>query len=73
MPPSGIDWTEVPFTKSSYTKSDGGNCVEIAIYAETVAIRDSKLGTSSPILELPKPAFAALLTAIRTNTFDHPA
>jgi hypothetical protein len=73
MPNSGIDWTEVPFTKSSYSKSDGGLCVEIATTANKVAIRDSKLGPSSPILELSVPAFTALIATISTPTYAHPA
>jgi uncharacterized protein DUF397 len=71
MPNTGIDWTEVPFTKSSYSSNDGGECVEIATVQGKVAIRDSKLGPSSPILELPRPAFTAFLTSIRANTFEH--
>lgn len=66
---SGIDWTEVPFTKSSYSDGDEGKCVEVATVGDKVAIRDSKLAPHSPILELSEPAFAAFLAAIRTSTY----
>lgn len=68
MPNSNINWAEVPFTKSSYSNDDGGNCVEIATTANKVAIRDSKLAPYSPILEVSKPAFAAFIAAVRTTT-----
>ncbi|WP_028926260.1 DUF397 domain-containing protein [Pseudonocardia acaciae] len=67
MPKSSIDWTEVPFTKSSYSKSDGGECVEIATAEGRVAIRDSKLTPHSPTLEVSEPAFAAFIATIRTT------
>lgn len=73
MPKSNIDWTEVPFTKSSYSNDDGGECVEIATTANKVAIRDSKLGPHSPVLEVPEPAFAAFIAAVRTTTYKQPA
>lgn len=72
MANSGIDWTEVPFTKSSYSDGDQGKCVEIATAGARVAIRDSKLAPCSPILELSEPAFADFIAAVRTNALNHP-
>lgn len=69
----GIDWSKIPFTKSSHSKGDEGQCVEVAAAGDTVAIRDSKLAPHSPILELPEPAFAAFIAAIRTTTLNQPS
>jgi uncharacterized protein DUF397 len=73
MTDSGIDWSCVPFTKSSHSKGDQGQCVEIATAGGKVAIRDSKLAPHSPILELSKPAFAAFIATIRATTYDQSA
>ncbi|GDY32914.1 DUF397 domain-containing protein [Gandjariella thermophila] len=70
---SGIDWTEVRFVKSSYSGTDQGNCVELGVAADTVGVRDSKLGAASPVLELDKTAFQAFLDQAKTGGFDRPA
>ncbi|MGI8307066.1 DUF397 domain-containing protein [Saccharopolyspora hattusasensis] len=67
---SGIDWANVQFTKSSYSGSDQGNCVELGVVADIVGVRDSKLGASSPVLELNKTAFQAFLDDAKAGTFD---
>lgn len=67
MANSGIDWTKIPFTKSSHSKGDEGLCVEVAAAGGMVAIRDSKLTPHSPILEISVPAFTALIATIRTT------
>lgn len=72
MTNSGIDWSRVPFKKSTHSKGDQGQCVEIATAGDKVAIRDSKLAPYSPILELSEPAFAAFIAAIRTNSYNQP-
>jgi hypothetical protein len=38
-----------------------------------VGVRDSKLGVSSPVLELTTTAFRAFLDGAKAGTFDRPA
>lgn len=70
---SGVAWTEIRFLKSSYSGSDQGNCVEVGVAADTVGVRDSKLGAASPVLELDENAFHAFLDQAKSGTFDQPA
>jgi hypothetical protein len=37
-----MDMSSVTWRKSSYSGANGGNCIEIAAAAHTVAVRDSK-------------------------------
>ncbi|MEV5831336.1 DUF397 domain-containing protein [Spirillospora sp. NPDC052242] len=37
-----MDLTRAAWRKSSYTGPNGGDCVELASFPETVAVRDSK-------------------------------
>ncbi|WP_028938226.1 DUF397 domain-containing protein [Pseudonocardia spinosispora] len=64
MTDSNVEWTHTRFIKSSYSHDDGGDCVEIGIFGTTVGVRDSKLGSSSPVLELTRPAFATFLAEV---------
>ncbi|MFE8944414.1 DUF397 domain-containing protein [Streptomyces sp. NPDC007856] len=49
--------------KSSYSDSEGGNCVEVA-FATRIHIRDSKNPTG-PELHLPAPAWSAFISALQ--------
>lgn len=49
--------TELRWFKSSYSGSEGGNCVEVARCAETVHVRDSKV-SGGPVLDLGPAAWA---------------
>lgn len=49
--------------KSSYSDSEGGNCVEVA-FATRIHIRDSKYPTG-PELHLPAPAWSAFISALQ--------
>ena len=55
----GVQWR-----KSSYTASNGGNCVELARLAEGVGIRDSK-NRGCGHLTMPLAQFAALLAQLK--------
>ena len=57
-----MDLTNAKWHKSSYTGSNGGNCVELADAAGAVAIRDSK-DPNGPVLLLTR---AALRTAVQS-------
>lgn len=48
--------------KSSYSGSQGGDCVEVATHPAAVHIRDSKV-TDGPVLTVPPAAWTAFLNA----------
>ncbi|HEU5032769.1 MAG TPA: DUF397 domain-containing protein [Spirillospora sp.] len=50
--------------KSSYTTSNGGECVELASLPGTVAVRDSK-DPDGPRLVFNRHAFASFLTSVK--------
>ncbi|NDU77852.1 DUF397 domain-containing protein [Actinomadura sp. DSM 109109] len=55
-----MDLTNARWRKSSYSTSNGGNCVELADAAGTVAVRDSK-DPDGPVLLLTRDALRAAL------------
>ncbi|SNR88276.1 DUF397 domain-containing protein [Actinomadura mexicana] len=57
-----MDLTNLKWRKSSYTGSNGGNCVEMADAADAVAVRDSK-DPDGPVLLLTR---AALRSAVNS-------
>ncbi|GAA2285466.1 DUF397 domain-containing protein [Streptomyces atrovirens] len=50
--------TELAWFKSSYSGGGGGNCVEVAVRAEAVLVRDSK-DTHSQTLAVSRDAWSA--------------
>ncbi|MGN2640090.1 DUF397 domain-containing protein [Nocardia takedensis] len=56
------------FAKSSFSDG-GGDCVEVAVTREVVAVRDSK-DRSGPVLRFTPAAWRAFLTAVRAGDFD---
>lgn len=62
-----MDLRNAKWRKSSYTGSNGGNCVELADAAGAVAVRDSK-DPDGPVLLLTR---AALRTAVHSATNTH--
>ena len=62
-----MNLTEADWHKSSYSSSNGGNCVEVARNLPgVVAVRDSK-DLGSPALALPPAAWAAFTAAVRSG------
>ncbi|TDC58525.1 DUF397 domain-containing protein [Actinomadura sp. GC306] len=57
-----MDLRNAKWRKSTYTASNGGNCVELAGVAGAVAVRDSK-DPDGPVLLLSR---AALRTAVHS-------
>ncbi|WP_372442030.1 DUF397 domain-containing protein [Actinomadura violacea] len=55
---------KVVWRKSSYTTSNGGDCVELASVPGTVAVRDSK-DPDGPKLVFGRRAFTSFLTGIK--------
>ncbi|MFG3658198.1 DUF397 domain-containing protein [Streptomyces sp. NPDC047706] len=55
--------------KSSYSDSEGSNCLEAALDTEprTIHLRDSKLGARSPQLAVAGDAWAAFVAYARTG------
>ncbi|MFI2373582.1 DUF397 domain-containing protein [Streptomyces sp. NPDC018964] len=52
----GLHWF-----KSSYSGSDGGNCVEVAAGLEAVYVRDSKVAGDGPMLRVGRDEWAAFV------------
>ncbi|MDG9717575.1 DUF397 domain-containing protein [Streptomyces sp. DH24] len=52
---------ELSWFKSSYSGSEGDNCIEIALRPETVLVRDSK-DTRRPALAVSRDAWSAFTT-----------
>ncbi|MFE6888909.1 DUF397 domain-containing protein [Streptomyces sp. NPDC057694] len=52
--------------KSSYSDSQGSNCLEAATSPTRIHIRDSKLGPQSPRFTASAPAWNAFLAHART-------
>ncbi|GAA1014644.1 DUF397 domain-containing protein [Streptomyces thermogriseus] len=53
--------TELMWFKSSYSSTGGGECLEVALCARSVHVRDSKFGERSPRFEVPAAAWAEFL------------
>ncbi|MGC5566060.1 DUF397 domain-containing protein [Streptomyces sp. FR-108] len=47
--------------KSSYSGSDGGNCVEVAAGPEAVYVRDSKVLGDAPVLQVGRGQWASFI------------
>lgn len=62
--PSGIQWR-----KSSRSGGQGGNCVEVASVASTVAVRDSK-NPGGPRLAFGAAEWRAFAERVKASEFD---
>ncbi|MFD8807040.1 DUF397 domain-containing protein [Streptomyces sp. NPDC059597] len=60
---------ESAWFKSSYSGSEGGNCVEVSVRTEAVHIRDSKDKRIQPLTVTPS-AWAAFTTRAALSTDD---
>ncbi|MEU6261928.1 DUF397 domain-containing protein [Saccharopolyspora shandongensis] len=56
--------------KSSRSTQMQGQCVEIGFAPGRIGIRDTKLGESSPILDVDGAAFAAFVRRVQDDAFD---
>lgn len=60
-----VDLTTATWQKSSYSNSDGGECLEVAaVLHGTVPVRDSKQPQGAVLL-LPPPAWNTFVAAVR--------
>ncbi|MFZ3559389.1 DUF397 domain-containing protein [Streptomyces sp. BH055] len=53
--------------KSSYSDSEGGNCLEVAHGSARIHIRDSKLGPQSPTFSAAPAAWNHFLARLRST------
>lgn len=61
------DLSAAEWRKSSYSNTDGGECVEIATnLPAALPVRDSK-NPHGPALLLPRPAWTAFVTALKND------
>ncbi|MBT2525390.1 DUF397 domain-containing protein [Streptomyces sp. ISL-99] len=58
--------TDLNWFKSSYSGSQGGDCVEVATSPRTIHIRDSK-DTTRPALTLSPTTWSAFVAAYRND------
>ncbi|MGX1911185.1 DUF397 domain-containing protein [Streptomyces phaeochromogenes] len=56
---------QLKWFKSSYSDSEGSDCVEVALTPTTTHIRDTKLAADSPELKVRPPAWSAFISAAR--------
>ncbi|MFI6862243.1 DUF397 domain-containing protein [Streptomyces sp. NPDC050421] len=56
---------ELGWFKSSYSGSDGGDCVEVAATAGAVYVRDSKAAGDGPALRVGRDEWAAFVSLTR--------
>ncbi|MGH3672756.1 MAG: DUF397 domain-containing protein [Pseudonocardiaceae bacterium] len=55
--------------KSSYSNGGQNDCVEVCCsHTDHVGVRDSKLGTASPVLAIPAPQWSRVIAAVQDGT-----
>ncbi|MFF9154797.1 DUF397 domain-containing protein [Streptomyces sp. NPDC014846] len=59
------DLTGTIWRKSSYSGSNGGDCVEVAHLAPHTAVRDSKSPTPAATLLFPPTAWSAFVESVK--------
>jgi Domain of unknown function (DUF397) len=59
-----VDISKAQWRTSSFSGTSGNGCVEVAVLADAVAVRDTKDRTRPPHTFAP-PAWRAFLTALR--------
>jgi hypothetical protein len=53
--------------KSSYSSDNGGECVEVASTAETVAVRDTKQRGTGPVLRFTPAAWRRFASQVKRS------
>ena len=65
--------TTSELVKSTYSTSDGGNCVEVGRQADRVAVRDTKQAGHGPVLTATPKAWQRFLTPASRPSNSRPA
>lgn len=60
------EFTHATWRKSSYSLSNGGECLEVAYGFTNVPVRDSK-NPGGPVITVSSEAFAAFVGAVRNG------
>ena len=63
--------SRVQWRKASYSSSNGGNCVEVALVGDAVAVRDSK-NPDGPKLAFAPEDWKAFTAGLRAGGFQSP-
>ncbi|HEV7648827.1 MAG TPA: DUF397 domain-containing protein [Actinophytocola sp.] len=66
IPGAPAIWREAEFRKSSFSGSNGGECVEVAQAPTMFGIRDSK-NTDGPVLALPAGQAQVFLATVKRH------
>ncbi|WP_030709485.1 DUF397 domain-containing protein [Streptomyces sp. NRRL F-2580] len=62
-----IDLSAATWRKSSYSNSDGGECIEVSDdFAAVVPVRDSK-NPRGPVLVFPSGGWSSFVTAVKSG------
>jgi hypothetical protein len=62
---------ELVWRKATKSSAEGSDCVEVAVLPQGgAAVRDSKLGDDSPVLEFNEGEWRAFLAGVRAGEFD---
>ncbi|MFI5668613.1 DUF397 domain-containing protein [Streptomyces sp. NPDC051704] len=65
-----IDLSAATWRKSSYSNSDGGECIEVSgDFAAVVPVRDSK-NPHGPVLVFPSCGWASFVAAVKSDQFS---
>ncbi|MEU6084363.1 DUF397 domain-containing protein [Streptomyces sp. NPDC047108] len=64
-----VDLSVATWRKSSYSNSDGGECIEVSDdFAAVVPVRDSK-DPQGPVLVFPEGGWSSFVEAVRNGEF----
>jgi hypothetical protein len=69
MRPAEPDLAGAAWFKSSFSGSNGGNCVEVAFVPSGVAVRDTKQDGRGPVLLFGDGEWAAFLAGVGAGEF----
>lgn len=61
---TGIEWAAVSFRKSSFSDTNGGECVEVGTRAGVIGVRDSKCPAGG-VVAVPAAAWSSFMRAAR--------
>ncbi|MFI0463393.1 MULTISPECIES: DUF397 domain-containing protein [Saccharopolyspora] len=64
------DFTQAHWRKSSRSNGGGGACVMVARIPGAAGVKDSKLGSASPVLPFTTSAWSAFLRDVKTGKHD---